>query len=151
MTTCELHPAARCEHYGCAFRAISTYRRAWGGRVDRPWSQPRARRILTVMAISKNDQRGGFRILPVTPSGWFALAFLGLSLVLLAARLVLKPLAGLPLNFLIVFVAFAASGLIALFAVVFQRERSVGVFATLMIGLLAGIWLAAEALGPQAT
>lgn len=84
---------------------------------------------------------------PLTRSGWLALGLFAVSLVLLAGRLVLVPAFGVPLNYLIVFVVTAVSGLVAVYAVAFQRERSVSVIATLVIGLVAAAVLLAESIG----
>lgn len=70
-----------------------------------------------------------------------------LSLALLVARLVLTPLYGLPLNFLVVLMPAAVSGLVAAYAVALRHERALSVFAALVLGLLAAIWLPAESLG----
>jgi hypothetical protein len=86
-------------------------------------------------------------LLPRTPSGWIAFGTFGASVVLLLVRIWSKPMLGLPLNYLIVFLAFVASGLIALYAAAFRHERALGVIAPLVIGLMAGIWLLGESLG----
>ncbi|MGZ6372117.1 MAG: protease inhibitor I42 family protein [Candidatus Limnocylindria bacterium] len=75
------------------------------------------------------------------------MALLSLSLALLVARLVLTPLYGLPLNFLVVFIPTAVAGLVAVYAVALRRERALSVIAALVIGLLAAIWLLAESSG----
>jgi inhibitor of cysteine peptidase len=93
----------------------------------------------------------GPRLLPASVSGWIALGLFGLSILLLLARLALTPAFGLPFNYLIVFTAMAASGLVAVLAVALQHERSIGVFVTLLFGLLAGAFLLAEALGGSGT
>ena len=89
--------------------------------------------------------------MPVSVSGWIALGLVGLSILLLLARLVLTPAFGLPFKYLIVFIAMAGSGLAAVLAVALQHERSIGVFITLLFGLLAGAFLLAEALGGSGT
>jgi hypothetical protein len=87
-------------------------------------------------------------MLPKTRSGWQTLALLGFAVLLYAGRLLLTPTLGVPLNFLMVFLVAAAAGLMALYAVALRRERSLSVFATLVIGLVAGIWVLAEAINP---
>ncbi len=106
------------------------------------------------MAVSLR-RTGGVRIAPTTVTGLIALAVLAVALLLLLARLFLTPAFGLPLNYLVVFAAAAVSGVLALYAVALRRERSASVLATMLIGLLAAVWLAAEAMGgggnPQVT
>lgn len=89
--------------------------------------------------------------MPTSGGGWIALGLFGLSILLLFARLVLTPAFGLPLNYLIVFLPMGASGLVAVFAVAVQRERSIGAFVTLLAGLLMAAFLLAEALGGSGT
>lgn len=84
---------------------------------------------------------------PATTSGWIALGLLAFSIVLLFGRIVLTPLFDLPLNYLIVLIAAAASGLVAVYAIALRRERSLGVMAVLVVGLLAATWLVAESIG----
>ncbi len=84
---------------------------------------------------------------PATPSGWMALGLFAISVALLFGRIVLTPLFNVPLNYLIVFVALAASGFVAVYAVALRRERSLGVLAVLVVGMLAATWLAAESFG----
>jgi len=88
---------------------------------------------------------------PASVSGWIALGLFGLSILLLLARLVLTPAFGLPFNYLIALSATAASGLVAVIAVALNHERSIGVLVALLIGLLAGAFLLAEALGGSGT
>jgi predicted secreted protein len=99
------------------------------------------------MAISIPRPQRKPRVLPTSPAGWLAVALFVLSLALLAARLVLTPAFGLPLNYLIVFVSLATSGLVAMLAVTLQRDRAVAVLATLVAGLSAAAWLFAESIG----
>jgi hypothetical protein len=54
---------------------------------------------------------------PATPGAWIALGLFAFSIVLLLGRTVLTPLFDLPLNYLIVLIAAAASGLVAVYAV----------------------------------
>ena len=89
--------------------------------------------------------------MPTSVGGWIAVGMFGVSVVLLLARLVLTPAFGLPLNYLIVFLPMGASGLVALFAVAAQHERSIGAFVTLATGLLMAAFLLAEALGGSGT
>jgi inhibitor of cysteine peptidase len=98
------------------------------------------------VSISKRPPRR-IRLRPATPSGWVALGLFAFSIVLLFGRFVMTPLFNLPLNYLIVLIAVAASGLVALYAVVLRRERSLGVVAVLVVGMLAATWLAAESFG----
>ena len=86
-------------------------------------------------------------MLPGSTSGRVALGVLGLAVALLLARLYLTPAVGLPLNFLIVFIAFALAALPALYAVVLRRDWSFSVVGTLAVGLLSATFLAAESLG----
>ena len=93
---------------------------------------------------------------PRSPSGLLAVALLGAGLLLLAARLFLVPVVRLPLNFLVVFIVVASSGVVALYAVAVRRDFAIPVLATLAVGLLAAFWLLAEAVGggggsPQVT
>lgn len=96
-----------------------------------------------------------FRMAPTTMTGRVALAVLAVSLLLLLGRLFLTPAFGLPLNYLVVLSAAAVSGVLALFAVTLRHERGAAVIATMVIGLFAALWLAAEGLGgggnPQVT
>ncbi len=98
---------------------------------------------------------GGVRIAPNTVTGLIALAVFAVALLLLLARLFLTPAFGLPLNYLVVLSAAAVSGLLALFAVTLRHERGAAVVATMVVGLFAALWLAAEGLGgggnPQVT
>jgi inhibitor of cysteine peptidase len=103
------------------------------------------------MAVPVRGIDRGSRLLPVSVSGWIALGLFGLSILLLLARLVLTPSFGLPFNYLIVFIAMATSGLLSVLAMALQHERSIGVFVTLFLGLLAGAFLLAEALGGSGT
>lgn len=100
------------------------------------------------MAISVRKMRGGFALLPTTASGWLAAALLAMSLVLLGARVLLKPVFDLPLNYLEVFAVAAAAGLVALFAVALRHERSATAFVALAAGLVTGAWLLAETIAP---
>lgn len=96
--------------------------------------------------------RGAGRRPAVTPqsdSGWFALAFLGLALLLLLGRLILTPTIGLPMNFLVVFAAAGAAGFVAIYAVVLRRDRSLSAAGTMAVGLVAATWLVAEAVSPN--
>ncbi len=83
--------------------------------------------------------------MPRTASGAAACLIFVLSLALLAGRLFFSP--PLPLNFLVVFVTMAASGIVALFAVALRHERSLAAFATLVLGVFAAAFLAAETFG----
>lgn len=103
------------------------------------------------MALSIRGTKRAFGLLPTSVSGWIALGLFGLSILLLLARLVLTPSLGLPLNYLVVLTAMAASGLVAVLAVALNHERSIGVLVTLLVGLLAGAFLLAEALGGSGT
>lgn len=87
-------------------------------------------------------------MLPRTTAGRLALALFGLAVVLLLARVALTPLVGLPLNYLVVLTTAAASGLVALYAVVLRHERSIAVLASLVLGLLVGLFLLLETLAP---
>jgi inhibitor of cysteine peptidase len=103
------------------------------------------------MAISIPHPQKNLRFLPSSPTGWLSVALLALSLVLLIARLVLTPMFGLPVNYLMVFATATAAGLVGLVAVAVQRDRAVGVMVTLVLGLSAGAWLLAESLGGTPT
>lgn len=85
---------------------------------------------------------------PDTASGWAALAILAGAAALLLARVLLKPALGLPLNYLVVFIAVVAAGLVALYATIVRRERSSGVIVTLALGAIAGIVLVLETINP---
>ncbi len=100
------------------------------------------------MALSVRKRRGGLAILPTTAGGWVATALFAISLVLLGARIVLKPVFDLPLNYLQVFVVATAAGLVALFAVALRHERSMVAFLALVAGLITGAWLLAETIAP---
>ena len=97
----------------------------------------------------------GVRIGPTTVTGLVALAVFAVSLLLLLGRLFLTPAFGVPLNYLVVVSAAAVSGVLALFAVALRHERGAAVIATMVIGLFAALWLAAEGFGgggnPQMT
>ena len=99
------------------------------------------------MALTVRKPSRALRFWPSTAAGWTALGAFGLALVLLLARLVLTPAIRLPLNFLVVFLVAAASGAVALYAVVIARERGGSVLVTLVVGLGAAAWLLAESLG----
>jgi hypothetical protein len=88
-------------------------------------SGPRAHAAL--MAVPIRGIERGPRLLPVSVSGWIALGLFGLSILLLLARLVLTSAFGLPFNYLTVFIAMAASGLVAVLAAALHHERSIGV------------------------
>ena len=121
------------------------------GRVDRPFPKAPRADTLSVMGISVRRTARRFRFAPGTGSGWFAVGALGLTAALLAARIVLTPAIGLPLNYLVVFLAAAVSGLVALYAVALSHERSASVVATLVVGLGAAAWLLAESLGGESS
>lgn len=87
-------------------------------------------------------------LLPTTTVGVAACTLFAISLLLFAARLFLKPALDIPLNFLVVFIAMAASGLVALYAVALRHERSLATFTALVAGLLAATLLVAETLAP---
>lgn len=95
------------------------------------------------------SRQPGHRIhaLPDSASGWLASALLGLALLLLAGRLLLTPAVGLPLNFLMVFLAASAAGLVGLYSVLLAHDRGLLVLAGLVPGLLAATWLVAELVG----
>ena len=97
----------------------------------------------------------GVRVAPTTLAGLISVAVFAAALLLLLARLVLTPAVGLPLDYLVVLAAAAVSGVLALFAVALRHERAAGVVATMVIGLFAALWLAAESFGgggnPQVT
>jgi len=99
------------------------------------------------MAVPIRTSHTGARWWPASVSGWIALGLFGLSILLLLGRLVLTPASGIPLNFLVVFLAMGVSGLVAAVAVVFRHERSIGALVTLVLGLIAAAFLLAEALG----
>src|SRR5450759_5519186 len=104
-----------------------------------------------LMAVPIRGIEKGLRLPPASVSGWIALGLFGLSILLLLARLVLTPAFGLPLTYLPVIIAMAASGLVAVLALAFRHERSIGVFVTLLFGLIAGAFVLAEALGGSGT
>lgn len=99
------------------------------------------------MAIATR-RRSGPHFLPTTTAGAVACWMFAFSLLLFAARVLLTPAIGLPLNFLVVLVTMAASGVLALLAIVLVREHSVTTFVSLIAGLLAATLLIGEAFGP---
>lgn len=99
------------------------------------------------MAITKGRTDPDLELLPVTVSGRAAAGLLALSLLLLLARLVLTPAFGLPLSYLVVFLPAAAGGLVAVYAMGRDGERSAAVLVTLVVGLAAGSWMLAESIG----
>lgn len=99
------------------------------------------------MAVAARRPSGP-HFLPTTTGGAVACWMFAFSVMLLAARVLLTPAIGLPLNFLTVFVTMAAAGVLALLAIVLGREHSVASFVTLVAGLLAATLLVGEAFGP---
>ena len=95
------------------------------------------------MAVPIRGSHRGARLLPGSLSGWISCGVFGFSILLV----VLPPAFGIPPTYWPVIVALAASGLIGVIAVALAHERSVGVFITLLLGLVAGAFLLAEALG----
>ena len=91
-------------------------------------------------------------------AGWLALVLLAASLVTLALHESLPLVAGheafgsgfiAPLSYLTVFLIASAAGLVALFGVALRHDHSISVILVMVLGLLAGLFLAAEALGGE--
>lgn len=99
------------------------------------------------MAISAERIGHRPRLLPASGGGRLALGLFALAVLLLIARLVLKPMSGLPVNYLMVLIPLALSGIAAAIAIMLERERSASVVLCAAAGLLAAVWLIAEALG----
>ena len=100
--------------------------------------------------MSERGRRPRLRLTlaPAGASGWVTVVIAVLAILLLAGRIVLVPALHLPLNFLVVFVAFGAAGITGAYAIAVDRERSVVVALAALAGLLALFFLAAEAVSP---
>lgn len=98
------------------------------------------------MAVSAR-RAAGLHFLPKTPAGVAACGLFALSLLLFAARVLLTPTFGLRLTYLAGFMTMAGSGLLALYATAFARERSLASFLALIAGLVAATFLIAETFG----
>ena len=84
-----------------------------------------------------------FEFLPTTPVGRGALAVFILAVALLLARIAHVP----PMNYLVVLIAAAVAGAVALVAVL-RRERAIATWIVLAVGLLAGAVLLLETISP---
>ncbi len=95
--------------------------------------------------MGEQATRRQIRFLPTTPAGRGALVVFVLAVALLFARFAHVP----SINYLVVLIATALSGVGALFAVLF-RERAVAVWVVLAVGVLAGAVLLLETISPPA-
>lgn len=103
------------------------------------------------MGVTRQRADADLDILPTTTAGRVALGLLGIGILLVLARLVLTPIFGLPVSYLVMLVPTLAAGLLATYAMSRTSDRSVAVLATVVIGLLGASWLVAETLGGVST